>query len=253
MWETPGSLREHRLAVWTEALIAEGYDISRSNLTALHDEAHAAYEASWRLGRQFTVDDAVDLIHQRLDGRLPERAKTLVLAGYSEAGHRATVTPSPEIATCLRALRRAGVRVGLISDIGLTPSAVVREMLARQDLLDLFDATIFSDEVGLYKPAKEIFELALTKLGGVDPSDAAHVGDRRRTDVAGARGAGMQAVRYTGAYDDPDLSAPEACIVIDAFADLPGALESMFIPQTVHPRSGSSALRDRGPASDESG
>ncbi len=48
-----------------------------------------------------------------------------------------------------------------------------------------------------------IFRHALDGLGGVDPTEAAHVGDLRRTDIAGARAAGMVAVRYTGVADDP--------------------------------------------------
>ncbi|HWJ98461.1 MAG TPA: hypothetical protein VNQ33_09905, partial [Acidimicrobiales bacterium] len=40
-------------------------------------------------------------------------------------------------------------------------------------------------------------------LGGIDPSVAAHVGDLRRTDIAGAQGRGVFAVRYSGIYDDP--------------------------------------------------
>ena len=59
------------------------------------------------------------------------------------------------------------------------------------------------DRVGTFKPDPVIFDHALSGLGGVDPHDAAHVGDLRRTDVAGALGRGVRAVRYTGVYDDP--------------------------------------------------
>ena len=65
-------------------------------------------------------------------------------------------------------------------------------------LLGYFDHWSFSDEVGWYKPAPEIFRHALDGLGGVAPERAAHVGDLRRTDVAGARAMGMTAVRYRG-------------------------------------------------------
>ena len=53
-----------------------------------------------------------------------------------------------------------------------------------------------------YKPAPEIFEHALAGLGGVDPAEAAHVGDLRRTDIAGARAMGILALRYRGVNDD---------------------------------------------------
>jgi len=118
----------------------------------------------------------------------------------------------------------AGVRLGIVCDIGLTPSLVVRELLDRHSLLELFDDTTFSDEVGHYKPARPIFEHALQRLGDVNPERAAHVGDRRRTDVAGARAMGMTAVRYNGAYEDDAVSAPEADIVLAELAKLPPLL-----------------------------
>ena len=70
-----------------------------------------------------------------------------------------------------------------------------RALLTAEDLLDVFDVTVFSDEQGTYKPDVRIFEHTLSTLG-VDPDAALHVGDRRRTDVAGALDAGMGAVRY---------------------------------------------------------
>jgi putative hydrolase of the HAD superfamily len=102
---------------------------------------------------------------------------------------------------------------------------------------DLFDWFSFSDEVGVYKPHETIFHHALTGMGVEDPTRVAHIGDLRRTDVAGARAMGMVSVRYRGVNDDaspdrnttsaevpepleftPDL--PEADHVIDDHADL---------------------------------
>ena len=54
-----------------------------------------------------------------------------------------------------------------------------------------------------------IFEHALEGLGGPEPERVAHVGDLRRTDVAGALGMGMTAVRYTGVFDDDSADLPE--------------------------------------------
>ena len=95
-----------------------------------------------------------------------------------------------------------------------TPSVALRHHLERHGVLELFDHFSFSDEVGWYKPAPTIFRHALDGLGGVDPSRAAHVGDLRRTDVAGARAMGMTSVRYRGIYDDTS-DAPDADVVCD--------------------------------------
>ncbi len=131
----------------------------------------------------------------------------------------------------LVALKERGLRLGIICDVGLTPSNVLRDYLAAHGVLDLFDHWSFSDEVGCYKPARAIFDHALAGLGGIDPARAAHVGDLRRTDIAGARAMGMTAVRYRGANDDPagvdpaGESLPEGHHVIDDHTQLLAALD----------------------------
>ena len=129
------------------------------------------------------------------------------------------------IEDCLLALKDAGVRLGIICDVGFTPSNVLREHLIRRGLLPLFDHWSFSDEVGAYKPAPAIFNHALEGLGGPEPERVAHVGDLRRTDVAGALGMGMTAVALHGASSTTTRwISPEAHHVISAHADLPGVL-----------------------------
>jgi putative hydrolase of the HAD superfamily len=106
----------------------------------------------------------------------------------------------------------------------MTASDVLRDYLDHAGVLDLFDHWSFSDEVGVYKPDPRIFEHALDGLGVTDPARAVHVGDLRRTDVAGARASGLATVRYCGRHDDgatvPE-GGPEAAtgqMLIDADA-----------------------------------
>jgi FMN phosphatase YigB (HAD superfamily) len=220
MWEEPGSLRQRRLEVLAEVL---GRDrIDPAALEEAHDAAHRAYEQAWRAGSQFTVEDAAALISARLPN-LPDAARKMLVEGFCEAGRRAAVHPSEGVRDCLEELKAGAARLGIVCDIGLTPAYVVRELLARHGLLELFDDTAFSDEVGHYKPDRRIFEHALAKLGGAAPERSAHVGDRRRTDVAGAQGMGMTAVRYMRVYDDVD-AGPEAEHVVDDLAEIPALL-----------------------------
>ena len=109
----------------------------------------------------------------------------------------------------------------------MTPSTILREHLEKHGLLEWFDHWSFSDEVGVYKPDRRIFDHALAGLGGVDPAEAAHIGDLRRTDIAGAKALGITAVRYTGVFDDPPAEGlPEADLVVADHADLATALLS---------------------------
>jgi FMN phosphatase YigB (HAD superfamily) len=221
MWEEPGSLREKRLEIWDGVLAEAGAGVDAVQLERAHDVAHEAYVRSWTAGRQFRVEEAVGEVLAYLNGGLAVNIAPALLEGFSEAGRRAAIHPSDGVRACLEALRGAEVRLGIICDIGLTPSPIVLELLDRHGLLGFFDDMSFSDEVGHYKPARAIFQHALAGLGALPPERAAHVGDRRRTDVGGAIAMGMISVRYNGVYEDKATGAPEADIVLADMADLP--------------------------------
>jgi putative hydrolase of the HAD superfamily len=63
------------------------------------------------------------------------------------------------------------------------------------------------------KPGNEIFAKALAGLGA-RPPEAMHVGDLRRTDIAGAHDIGMHSARFRGVHDDLSDGA-EAELVFD--------------------------------------
>jgi len=106
----------------------------------------------------------------------------------------------------------------VVCDTGLTPGRVVRRHLERVGLLSLLDVHVFSDEVGVPKPDPRVFRAALAPFG-VPPAEAAHVGDLRRTDVAGARGMGMTSVRLCEPHDD-EVDLPDADHVVRGLAEL---------------------------------
>jgi putative hydrolase of the HAD superfamily len=94
---------------------------------------------------------------------------------------------------------------------------VVRELLARVGLLEHLEAQVFSDELRVPKPHVRAFESALSALQ-MPAEGALHVGDLRRSDVAGARAAGMRTVRFRGRYDDSDAGPGANGGVIDCAA-----------------------------------
>ena len=142
-------------------------------------------------------------------------ADSLVRA-FGAASSRVELCPGVDDA--LHALHDRGVRLGIICDVGFTPSSVLRALLDRSGLLTVFTGWSFSDEVGCYKPSQAIFRHALGYLD-VAPERAAHIGDLRRTDIAGARAMGMTSVRYTAVHDDPD-DGPEADHLLSSYAAL---------------------------------
>src|SRR4051812_22181301 len=93
---------------------------------------------------------------------------------------------------CLDALidRFSGVRLGIITNGELDFQMT---KLEATQLAARMDSVIASGEVGVTKPDARIFELACDRLG-VEPAEAAYVGDRLRTDAMGAAAAGLTGV-----------------------------------------------------------
>ena len=87
-------------------------------------------------------------------------------------------------------LQNLDTKIGLISNTGRTPGKVLRPVLKTLGILEFFDTTLFSNEVGWLKPHPEIFLKASQDLG-VPMNEILHVGDDKITDEEGARTAGM--------------------------------------------------------------
>ena len=86
-----------------------------------------------------------------------------------------------------------GLKSVIIGNVMFWPSSYTRLILERFELAEYFDRQYYSDEVGLYKPMKEIFIKPLSEFG-VSPREAVHVGDSFFEDFRGALDAGLHAV-----------------------------------------------------------
>ena len=84
--------------------------------------------------------------------------------------------------------------LGIVSDTGFASGKAQDRLLAQDQLLSLFKATVYSMDVGHAKPRPEPFAAALRALGTA-PAETLHVGDNERTDIRGALAAGLRAVR----------------------------------------------------------
>lgn len=223
LWEPPGELERVRVEHWVGLLVEAGHPVDAEQVSEAHGIAFAHASRSWREGRQYRVEHAtVDMLgHLRLEvGAAVQDALT---HAFSAAGLRTPLELAPRVEIALSSLRDRGLRLGIVCDVGLTPSPVLRDHLARRGLLGLFDHWTFSDEVGYYKPAAEPFAHACAGLG-VEPAQVAHVGDQRRTDIVGALAAGVLAVRYSGVFDDRDELLPGGDVVVSDHGELLMAL-----------------------------
>ena len=131
----------------------------------------------------------------------PHPAFEHLVRRFEEASHTSRVVALEGSRALLAALDAAGTPCVLVCDTGLTPGRVVRRLLDAAGLLEHLRVLAFSDEVGAPKPDPRAFLAALGPLE-VAPDQVLHVGDLRRTDVAGARALDMQTVRIRARHDD---------------------------------------------------
>jgi putative hydrolase of the HAD superfamily len=219
-----------RVAAVTRLLADAGVDEpagAEDRVRAAMADARARYWDAWVANRQFTAAEASAAVATALADVAPTGTSLAdqIVEAFDAVGPEADLLLVEGVADAVDALHRRGVRIGIVCDVGLLPSRWLRHHLAGHGLLDLFDHWSFSDEVGVYKPDRRIFEHALAGLGGVPATATAHVGDRRRTDVAGAMAMGMRAVRVTAVYDDDDADeGPSGDAVIAEYGELLPAL-----------------------------
>jgi HAD superfamily hydrolase (TIGR01549 family) len=188
-------------------------DVDESEATALLEDAWVKHDDAWKQVETFGPGrmaahclEAVGIVDD--DTTLSELTRE-----FEEASLRTGVEAVEGARETLEALRRTEIGLALVCDTGFTPGRVVRRLLEKEGLIDPLEILCFSDEVGVPKPGNEIFAKALAELG-VRPPEAIHVGDLRRTDIAGAHDIGMHAARFRGVHDDRS-GGTEAEMVFD--------------------------------------
>lgn len=120
-------------------------------------------------------------------------------------------------------LKKARIPTALITN---GASDTQREKLQTLNIEHWFEAIIISGEIGVAKPDTPIFTQALDQLG-VAPKAAWHVGDNLKTDVSGAKAAGICAVWLNRRGRSLDKDDPEPHLEIKSLAEI----DSLVIAQ----------------------
>ena len=196
--------RARRNAV--EAMIHAGVDVTAERLSAELDEVIAEFSSNY--------EHHFDKLLLRLE---PERLagcnRALIVAAGVAAYHDTKfreLRPFPGAPELLSDLRRAGVRLGVVTH-GL--SVKQAEKLVRLKLVEYFDprAIFISDEIGINKPNPKLYRTALRALA-LEPGVVMYVGDNPRNDVAPPKSLGMITVwaRLSGRHANAEPPGPEA-------------------------------------------
>lgn len=158
---------------------------------------------------------------RRLGIYIHESELVAALDGYARAvDGRAVVFPDSR--STLEALRREGLRLGLLSNTWWAADWHNSD-LAAHGLADLLDEVVYTSDLAHSKPHPSVFREVARRLGASE-AGCVMIGDRLVDDVAGAQSAGMRGIWKANdrPWPRPPSVRPDA--QVEALSELPGLL-----------------------------
>jgi putative hydrolase of the HAD superfamily len=203
--------RARRIEAIGRSLHRAGHRLSRAEVeTAYERSERLLHERFWSCDRDPLIADQVrfvlDVAAPGLSAGLDPAALEEAVTGYIDPVLHFPPDLHPGAAEAVTELAARGIALAIVSNTGRTPGIILRQILARYDLLRHFSVISYSDEVGYRKPDPEIFRRTLAGLGA-EARFAAHVGDNPDADVTGAQRAGMRGVHLAAGGRSPATHA----------------------------------------------
>ncbi|MEM9664749.1 MAG: HAD family hydrolase [Bacteroidota bacterium] len=170
-----------------QALIGACYEhLYAQYLSPAHHERFRTLREAWRALP--STHDLPNVELERLEQTFAAHELGHVPAVYAAALQRLAVTH----------------RLGLVADIWAPKEPWLAE-LRRAGVLEVFETTVFSSDIGCVKPSPRGFLTAIQRMQAT-PDECVVIGDSARRDVAGARAAGLTAI-WVGKGDPPPGAA----------------------------------------------
>ena len=148
-----------------------------------------------------------------------ERAVAIMLEGidYDQGRFYALFRRSSRVTLSLRSfvvdllmeLRRREIKIALVSNTETVLTAVDFEDIDFP--ANLFDATLYSSEIGTEKPDRGIYIQALRQLG-VTADRALYIGDNITNDILGSSALGLRSIWIANENLTFNLALPSLCI-----------------------------------------
>ena len=206
LWDTliqemPGGsavVAELRLDEIERLLMEYGTARPREDLEGAYAQTGEFLESIWARAEDVSVGEQVEFFLDSLESGLASDISTAAMTQITRTYSESMLKHGPLLLAgavpALSAVRRLCPLTGLISNTGKTPGSVLRVLLRRMGVIDLFEATVFSDELRSRKPDRRIFHHALKELG-VEAGRTVHIGDNPWADIDGAKATGMMAIQ----------------------------------------------------------
>jgi putative hydrolase of the HAD superfamily len=199
---TPG----HTESVWEEIYqrlinphqVADLPTLAQIRL-AWHEHVYAAMACTWRDKTEQELD-FLPMVQQAFEAAgVPQAHDQAFLREILFLEHHLLYEHVVELAhqalATLTELKRRGYRLGLVSNFCNLPE-VAYSNIAQVGLLQCFEQSVLSCEIGWRKPSPHIYQ-AICQRMAVEPSTCLFIGDRLIEDVKGPQAAGMRAVQFT--------------------------------------------------------
>lgn len=172
------------------------------------------YGRRYRLGREAPLLPHFERLARTSGSAAPPDRLLAAWVGPYLRGLR----PLSGVEDALARLAAAELPLALVSNVPL-PGRCFREVLTEQGLAPYFRSLHFSFDAGGRKPGPLLVLAALGSVGA-SPEGAVFVGDRRSTDVAAGRAAGVATVWVRSG----DAGGPEPDAEVGSLAEVPALL-----------------------------
>lgn len=201
LWNTifDSSNGRERNDMRTDALIEElsEYNISRESINSMIAEVGEYFNGLWvKEQRTPSSEEMVSYIWTKYELPANETKQSKLVRTFQEAVLIYLPVLNPGVKEVIDKLEKKYV-LGIISDTGFSPGNILRTMLNNEEILHYFSYFSFSNEIGYAKPHRSMFDNIFEK-SGISAEFGVHIGDIERTDVVGAKNAGMTAIKYKG-------------------------------------------------------
>lgn len=176
--------------------------------------------------REVQIVDELLRLHTRMGIQLTrEQAVGLILR--CEPLIRGRLSVDREAFNTIATLNLAGIKLGLVSNT-LAPSFLLDDYLASISILPFLPVRVYSSDARFMKPSREIFQIALDRLGS-RPERTVFVGNCPRRDVIGAARAGMRTILI-----DPKGTTPRRGSRPDHVVRRLSEIPPLVLPSTTH-------------------
>ena len=169
------------------AMISAGLDLPEEHVLRELDEVLHEFSSNY--------EHHFDKLLMRLRPKSLERVNPALVVAAGVAAYHDTkfleLAPFDDVYPLLRDLKRAGVRLGIVTHGWTVKQA---EKLVRLGLVPYLDpkAVFISDQIGISKPNPKLYQLALSDMG-LSPAEVMYIGDSPEHDIAPPKSIGMVA------------------------------------------------------------